>query len=64
MEEATISVVNEKIEVLTKLVEGMKEFIEDSFLTAEEEISLEKNLEEFRKGDVCSLEDVKQELNV
>ena len=53
-----------EILLLKKLVLEIKEDLEDRFLTAEEEMELEKAREEYQKGKCISFDDLKKNLNV
>jgi hypothetical protein len=64
MEQVNIETVNKNVMELMKIVQEMKEDLEDRFLTPEEEMLLEVSREEFKKGNCISLEDLKKELNV
>jgi hypothetical protein len=64
MEQVSIDVVNKNVLDLIAIVQKMKEDFEDRFLTAEEELELEKAREELKQGKCISLEDLKKELNV
>ena len=61
MEKVSLETVHKDLEVLKKLVSEMKENIEDCFLTAEEEESVEKARKEFERGETISLEDLELE---
>ena len=56
--------VYKEILLLKKIVLAMKEDMEDRFLTAEEEMELEKAREEFKRGECVSLDNLRKELNV
>lgn len=60
--ETEISHVYKEILLLKEMVASIKEEIEERFLTAEEEITLEESLEEFENGKTNSLEELKEEL--
>jgi hypothetical protein len=61
-----VSIANDKVYkeilLLKKLVLAMKEDLEDRFLTAEEELSLEESLREFKEGKTISLEQLEKGL--
>lgn len=63
MEQINLETLNKNVVYLTQIVESMKAEIEDRFLTAEEELKLEKSLEEFEKGETFSLEDIEKARN-
>jgi len=50
MTNITIEKVYDELKILHNIIEELKEDIEDRFLTAEEEILIEKALEEMRQG--------------
>ncbi len=60
MEQITLESVNENVEILKKTVFAIQEHLEDSFLTPEEEADLDEALEEHKKGEVFSLEDLEK----
>jgi len=62
MEQVSLEKVYKELEFLRKVVVEMKEYLEDCFLTAEEEIELEKAREELKAGKTISLEELKAEL--
>jgi hypothetical protein len=62
MTEVTIEQVYKELKALRTAVEAMKEEIEDRLLTSEEEVLVEKALQEHREGKTTSLEDLKREL--
>lgn len=64
MEQANLETINENLLRLMKVVQEMKEELEDRFLTAEEEIELEKSREEYQKSETISLEELKKKRNV
>ena len=59
----TIEAVHKDVEVLKRAVAEIKAYIEDCFLTAEEEANLENAREEFERRETISLEDLEQELD-
>jgi len=54
--------IRKDLEILKNAVFSMQEYLEDCFLTPNEEEELDKSLEEFEKGETTSLEDMKKEL--
>ena len=50
--------VSQDLEKLKVIVYQMQEYLEDSMLTPEEEINLEKSFEELKRGDVISIEEI------
>ena len=63
MEQVTLEKVNENVEMLKKVVFQIQEYIEDSFLTHEEEANLMEARKELENGETISLEDLEKELN-
>ena len=64
MEQITLESVNENVESLKKMMTFMQEYLEDSFLTAEEEILVEDAVENYKNNKTKSLEDIKRKLDV
>jgi len=62
MTKITIEKVYDELKILRNIIEELKEDIEDRFLTAEEEILIEKALEEMRQGKTKPLEELMKEL--
>ncbi len=62
MTNITIEKVYNELKILRNIIEELKEDIEDRFLTAEEEILIEKALEEMRQGKTKPLEELMKEL--
>ncbi len=58
----TIGRVYDELKALRDAVESMREEIADRFLTPEEELLMEKALEEWRSGKTVSLDKLKREL--
>ena len=56
MEEISIKTIHKELEMVKKIVVEMKEYIEDCFLTPEEEKTVDKAREEFERGETISLE--------
>lgn len=59
----TLEAIHKDIGILKKVVGEIKEYLEDCFLTAEEEANLEKAREELENNETTALEDLEQELN-
>jgi len=64
MEEVDLNVVNRNLINLIKVVEEMREDLEDKFLTAEEARNIEIAEKELKEGKTISLEDMKKELGL
>jgi len=64
MEEVDLNVVNRNLINLIKVVEEMREDLEDRFLTAEEARNIEIAEKELKEGKTISLEDMKKELGL
>lgn len=62
MSGVTLEQVYNELKALRTAVEAIREEIEDRFLTPEEELLVEKALEEKRKRETVSLEELKREL--
>ncbi len=60
---ATIEKVYDELKALRGAVEAVRVEIADRFLTPEEELLVEKALEERRKGKTVSLDELKKELD-
>jgi hypothetical protein len=60
MKQVTLESVNENVESLKKMVLFMQEYLEDSFLNAEEEILVEKAIENYKAGKTKNFKDIKQ----
>ncbi len=60
---ATIEKVYDELKALRSAVEAVRVEIADRFLTPEEELLVEKALEERRKGKTVSLDELKKELD-
>jgi len=58
MEQLNLMKVSQDLEKLKVIIYQMQEYLEDSMLTPEEEINLEKSFEELKRGDVISLEEI------
>jgi len=61
MEKVSLETVHRDLETLKNRVSEMKEYMEDCFLTEEEEEAVEKAREEFENGKTISLEDLELE---
>jgi len=61
MEQTNIIKISRDVENLKLAVYKIQEYLEDSILTPEEEIEFEKSLEELKKGEVFSLEEIENE---
>jgi len=61
MEQTNIIKISRDVEKLKLAVYKIQEYLEDSILTPEEEIEFEKSLEELKKGEVFSLEEIENE---
>lgn len=64
MEQTDIKKISDDLEVLKKAVFRMQDYLEDCFLTPDEEKKLDKSIEEFEKGETTSLEDMEKELDL
>ena len=64
MSAVTIEDVYNELKALRSVVESVKEEIKDIFLTPEEDILVEKALEERREGKAITLEELEKELNI
>lgn len=64
MNAVTIEEVYNELKALRSVVESVKEEIEDRFLTPEEDILVEKALEERRGGKTITLKELEKELNI
>lgn len=62
MSDATMEKVYEELKALRGTVEAMKEEIEARFMTPEEDLLVEKALQEHRMGETISVEELKKEL--
>lgn len=62
MEQVTLKTMQKDMESLKKVVKEMKEYLEDCFLTAEEEENLERARKELEEGNTISLEELELEL--
>ena len=62
MANGDMSKIYKEVVLLKKIIVDMKEDIEDRFLTAEEELSLEESLREFKESKTTSLEQLKKEI--
>ncbi|MEE8167580.1 MAG: hypothetical protein V3T58_01745 [Candidatus Hydrothermarchaeales archaeon] len=62
MGSVTIERVYDELKALRGAVEAVREEIVDRFLTPEEELLVEKALDERRKGKTVSLNELKKEL--
>ncbi|MEE8403114.1 MAG: hypothetical protein V3R93_05095 [Candidatus Hydrothermarchaeaceae archaeon] len=58
----TIEKVYDELKALRGAVDAVRKEISDRFLTPEEELLVEKALEERRRGKTVSLDDLKKEL--
>lgn len=58
MEKVSLETMNQNLINLIRIVEQMKEDLEDIFLTAEEEIAVDKAREELKVGETFSLKDI------
>ena len=64
MEQVNLETLNQNVLNLMRIVESIKEDIEDRFLTADEEIKLEKARKEIKEGTCKSIEDLEKKFNV
>lgn len=62
MSDVTIEKVYNELKALRGAVDAVREEIADRFLTPEEELLVEKALDERRRGKTVSLDDLKKEL--
>ena len=64
MEQNDLATVNKNLLALTRLVEAMREDLEDRFLTTEEVMNIEIARKELAEGKTISLQDMKKELGL
>jgi len=64
MEQITLEKVNENVESLKRVVLTIKEFIEDTHLTTEEEEELEEYLKNKKEKKLISAKNLRTELNL
>jgi hypothetical protein len=64
MEQINIKTVNQNVVELIKIVQEMKESLEDRFLTMKEIRNIKVAEEEFKNNETISLEDLKKELDL
>lgn len=64
MEQINIKKMYKEILLLKKIVIAMQEDLEDRFLSADEELEIEKARKEYEEGNIISFEDLKKELDV
>ena len=64
MEQSSLNKISEDMAFLKKAVIAIQEHIEDTHLTAEEEILLEECIKNEKKGKLISHEDLKAELGL
>lgn len=63
MESITLETMHKDVESLKKSLEEMKIYLEDCFLTVEEETNFERARDELEKGETTSLKDFELEIN-
>lgn len=64
MEEVSLKEVNENVEVLKKIVLALQEKVGDVCLTSEEEMLLEKSLNDRKEGKLKSIDEIEKALDL